>query len=383
MVTRSSAPALATLRFVFRPDDDARKAIEETFRDYAALQAVLADVAGREGVGADVVRLQRLAYERIRAETRLPAQFVLLGIRDFAARRSSAEDLTGLPLDEKLYAIKGPALLTLATVLGRIAVHYDVAGYLDGWRGSAPARLIPVEAGYEIRVGVRPNARPAEETSMAYEGILSRAGRLVAGLAHAAVDKAEQSDPVAVVEQAIRDIDREAGEARALLGKHTAERHRIEGRRGEIGKEIAALGPQIETALDAGREDLAKAGVERQMDLEAQTAALDVALADVRERVEEAQAAVQAILAARRESEARLSELRRSLTGAATGAEPRAGRAQATPEEKAIRSLEAISRLTGVPNGPPKASEMDDLERLHRSRSVEERLAALKARRSV
>jgi phage shock protein A len=118
------------------------------------------------------------------------------------------------------------------------------------------------------------------------------------------------------------------------------------------------------------------------MDLEAQIAALDVALADVSERVEEAQAAVQAILAARREAEARLAELRRSFADASAGDAAQPGRGRASPQDKALRSLEAISRLTGVPTGPAKASEMDELERLHRSRSVEERLAALKARRS-
>ncbi len=216
---------------------------------------------------------------------------------------------------------------------------------------------------------------------MAYDSILSRAGRLVAGLAHATIDKAESRDPVAVVEQAIREIDREAGEARAELGRHTAERHRIDSRRAEIGREIEALGGQIETALEAGRDDLAKAGVERQMDLEAQAAALDVALADVRARIEEAQGAVQAIIAARRESEARLAELKRSLVAAGPGADPATGRAAPDPRERALRSLEAISRLTGVPAGEPKAAQMDELERLHRSQSVEERLAALKARR--
>jgi phage shock protein A len=260
-------------------------------------------------------------------------------------------------------------------------LQYDVAGYLGGWRGSAPARLVPVETGFEIRVGVRPSARPTGEKSMAYEGILSRAGRLVAGLAHAAIDKAEQIEPIPLVEQALREIDREASEARALLGKHTAERHRIESRRTEIVREIDALGPQIEAALDAARDDLAKAGVERQMDLEAQFAALDAALGDVRERIEEAQAAVQAILAARREAEARLSELKRSLVGAAPADAFAAGRAAPSPQEKALRSLEAISRLTGVPAGPVKASEMDELERLHRAQSVEDRLATLKARR--
>jgi phage shock protein A len=362
--------------------EDERAALEETFEAYRLLGEVLSEVAAREGVGADVVRLQRLAYDAIRSRTGLPAQLVLLGIRDFAARRSSGEEVEGIPLDDKLYALKGPSTLSVATVRGRVLLHYDVAGYREGWRGSARARLLALGTGFEIRVGVRPIARPAEETTMAYEGILSRAGRLVAGLAHSAIDRAESKDPVAVVEQAIREIDREAGDARASLGKHTAEQHRIESRRLEVDKEVTALAKQIETALDAGREDLAKAGVGRQIDLEAQAAALDVALADVRERIAEAQAAVQAILAARREAEARLQELKRSLTAAAVPDEPR-GRAAASPEEKALRSLEAISRLTGVPAGPAKASEMDDLERLHRARSVEERLAALKSRRTM
>ncbi len=347
------------------------------------MTAMLEDVAAREDIRSDVVRLQKLAYERIRTETHLPAQMVLLGIRDFAARRSSGEELSGIPLDEKLYAVKGPAILTLSTVQGRVTLPYDVAGYREGWRGSAPARLVQTGGDFEIIVGVNPFIRPAEEKSMAYEGILSRVGRLVAGLTHAAVDRAEQRDPVAVVEQAIRDIDREAEEARAALGKHTAEQHRLEGRARELDTELSALSGRIATALQQGREDLAKAGIGRQIDIEAQIAALQVAVADVNERIQEAQGAVQAVIAARREGEARLAELKRSLTReeavlpAGTGA-PRS----ASSEDKALRSLEAIARVTGVPSsgGNPHASQMNELERLHRDQTVEERLTALKAK---
>jgi phage shock protein A len=316
---------------------------------------------------------------------------VLLGIRDFAARRSSGEDMPGIPLDEKLYAIKGPTTLTLSTVRGRVTAHYDVAGYRDGWQGSAPARLVPTTAaGFEIVVGVKPFIRPAEEKAMAYEGILSRVGRLVAGMAHAAVDKAEQADPIAVVEQAIRDIDREAEEARAALGKHTAEQHRLESRSRDLNAELSTLSERIGTALQQGREDLAKAGIERQIDIEAQIAALDVAVKDVNERIQEAQQAVHAVIAARREGEARLLELKRSLVreqGSATSAGAQAR--SASSADKALRSLEAISRVTGVPSSSgtgassgrhPNASQMNELEQLHRDRTVEERLAAFKAK---
>jgi len=382
MKFRAEAPS-SSLRYVLylRPAD--LEAVADTLAQYAAMKILLEEIAAREGIKSDVVRLQKLSYERIRSETRLPAQMVLLGIRDFAAQRSSGEDLPGIPLDEKLYAIKGPMMLTLSTVQGRVTVHYDVAGYLEGWRGSAPARLVRTDAGFEIVIGVKPFIRPPEEKSMAYEGILSRVGRLVAGFAHATLEKAEQKDPVALVEQAIREIDREAEEARAALGKHTAEQHRLESRARELDTELFSLSDKIATALQQGREDLAKAGIERQIDIEAQITALRVAVADVNERIEEAQGAVQAVIAARREGEARLAELKRSLTREQAAASPEAGGTRsASSTDKALRSLEAISRVTGVPSagGNPHASQMNELERLHRDRTVEERLAAFKSK---
>jgi len=377
-----SAPS-SSLRYVLHLGPADQQAIADTLVHYAFMMNVLDETATREAIRSDVVRLQKLAYERIRSETGLPAQLVLLGIRDFAARRSSGEELPGIPLDEKLYAVKGPTMLTLSTVRGRLTVHYDVAGYLEGWRGSAPARLVPADSGFEIVVGVKPFIRPAEEKAMAYEGILSRVGRLVAGIAHATVERVEQADPIAVVEQAIREIDREAEQARAALGKHTAEQHRLESRSRELHAELATLADRIGTALQQGREDLARAGIERQMDIEAQIGALDVAVADVNERIQEAQKAVHAVIAARREGEARLAELKRSLAREQTSERIGTGvSGSASPEDKAFRSLEAISRVTGVPSssGSPHASQMNELEKLHRNKTVEERLAALRAK---
>jgi len=121
------------------------------------------------------------------------------------------------------------------------------------------------------------------------------------------------------------------------------------------------------------------------MDLESQIAALDVALADVADKMEEARSGIQAILAAKREAEARRDELKRSLVSATT-ASPSSAAAKSGPssQEKALRSLEAISRVTGVPasNTPSKASEMDELERLYREKKVADRLAALRSKGS-
>ncbi|MBB3451960.1 phage shock protein A [Rhizobium sp. BK313] len=339
---------------------------------------ILTEVAS-DKAGANLVLLHDLAYEIIRERTGLPARFVTLGLRDFAANRGGAVDVSRLPLDEKLFAIKGPSDLTISTVRGRVAVPFDVAGYFRGWKSIFPAYLIADGGHYEIHIGVTPNSPRTEENMMMNESILSRMGRLIAGLANAAVDKAEGTNKIAVVEQALREIDTAADEARTDLGKSRAEEYRIQSRRTEITDDLASLDEKIRLAVSAGRNDLAKAGVARQIDLEAQIAAIDKALADAHQQIDEGQKALQAILATRREAEARLVDFKRSAARhspeEATGGKPRN-----TATVDAARAAAAVSRMTGVPAGEPATSaELDELDRLHREQAIEARLARFKA----
>jgi phage shock protein A len=363
-----------TLRLALAPQPDAIQALRETMVRYDEMMRMLGELAPQ--AGSNLVTLHALAYETVRTRTGLPSRLVTLGLRDFAARRTG-EDPTGLPLDDKLYALKNPSELTISTVAGRVIVPFDVAGYTDGWRSALPARLVLDQGRFELRIGVTPNI-PTEEKTMIHEGILSRMGRLIAGVAYATVEKAEGVNRTAVVEQAIREIDAAAEEARAELGKARAEEHRIAARRGEISEDIAALEAKIRTAVQENRDDLAKAGVARQIDLEAQIAALDKALADVAERIDEGHQAMQAVVAARRDAEARLADLKRSeQKHGADGTE--AGR-RASPDLTVARASAAVTRITGVPGGaPPGSAELDELERLHRDRAIAERLARFKA----
>jgi phage shock protein A len=66
---------------------------------------------------------------------------------------------------------------------------------------------------------------------MLHEGILARMGRLLAAIASQTIDNAESSNKVAVVKQAIREIDAGADEARYALGKSRAEEFRLTRRR--------------------------------------------------------------------------------------------------------------------------------------------------------
>jgi phage shock protein A len=368
------------LRYRLAPDAEARSALEETFAAYATMLALLEELAAEKG-GANLVALHDLAYEIVRERTGLPARLVTLGLRDFASNRGRTAGVSRLPLDDKLFAIKGPSDLTVATVRGRVALPYDVAGYSRGTLNIFAAQLVADQGAFEIHIGVTPHSDRTEENTMMSEGILSRMGRLIAGVANAAVDKAEGSNKIVVVEQALREIDSAADEARTDIGKARAEEYRIQSRRDEIVADLRKLDEKIRLAVSADRDDLAKAGVARQIDLESQIAALDKALMNAKLHLDEGQQALQAVLATRREAEARLADLKRSEIQFPE--EAGSGRGRTNPADGAARAAATVSRVTGVPAGVNATSaELDELDRLHREQAIAARLAQFKTQKN-
>ena len=358
------------------PEDD--RAIRATLDDYRVMMGLLDELERERGASSNLVALHEQAYAPIREKTRLPARLVTLGLRDHANRQSSGAAIDDLPLDGRLYAIKSPTHLSLATVEGRKLIPYAVAGYKPGWLDHAEARLVVRGDEALILVGIAAVIKP-KETSMATEGILSRIGRVIAGLAHGAADTLEGANATATVEQSIREIDAVADEARASAGKARAEEHRIKAKIAEINDEIDDLAGKIETGLASGREDLVKPVVGLQIDLEAQRSALETALAEVSDRIEEAGKALQAVASARQDAVARLNALKKSK-GAQDGAEGES--ASVRNENRLARSLGAIERVTGVPGRPATAaSEVEELARLQREKAIQDRLDSYKGNR--
>lgn len=333
----------ATLRYALAPDAAGVEAIEATFAAYDRMMAILEDVAP---VGANLVSLHAQAYEKIRKETGLPARLVTLGLRDRANYIAGAP-ARRIPLDDKLFAIKGPTSLTISTVSGRVLVPFDVPGYLPGWESPFPAHLVSDGPTYEIHIAVKSKSTQPEEKTMLHEGILARMGRLLAAIASQTIDNAENSNKVALVKQAIREIDAGADEARYALGKSRAEEFQLKRRREELDAETASLTEKIRLAIAENREDLARAGVARQIDLESQGIALERAMDFIELEIDEQTKALQAMLGARREAEVRLADLEMSLAQHALTETNRG--ASATNTTSADRAMAAIARVTGVP----------------------------------
>jgi phage shock protein A len=373
MIKQVNETAAATLRYALAPDRAAVEAIEATFAAYDRMMVILAEVAP---AGANLVSLHAQAYEKIRNETGLPARLVTLGLRDRAGYVAGAATRR-IPLDDKLFAIKGPTSLTISTVKGRVLVPFEVPGYLAGWESPFPAHLVSDGRGYEIHIAVKSKSPQPEEKTMVHEGILARMGRLLAAIASETIDSAESSNKVALVKQAIREIDAGADEARHALGKSRAEEFRLKRRREELDAEIAGLTEKIRLAVSESREDLARAGVARQIDLESQGIALERAMDFIELEIEEQTKALQAMLGARREAEVRLADLEQSL---ARHAPHETGQAvPATKTASADRAMAAIARVTGVPaSGAPGDKELDELDRMHREKEIAARLERIK-----
>jgi phage shock protein A len=364
----------STLRYALAPDDAGVQAIEATFAAYDHMMLILEEVAP---VGANLVSLHAQAYERIRTETGLPARLVTLGLRDRAGYVAGTSPRR-IPLDDKLFAIKGPTSLTISTVQGRVLVPFDIPGYLPGWESPFPAHLVADGQAYEVHIAVKSKSPQPEEKTMLHEGILARMGRLLAAIASQTVDSAESSNKVALVKQAIREIDAGADEARHALGKSRAEEFRLKRRREELDAEAASLTEKIRLAISQNRDDLARAGVARQIDLESQGIALERAMDFIELEIDEQTKALQAMLGARREADVRLADLEQSL---ARNSPQETGRAASSLKAAgADRAMAAIARVTGVPASSVLGDkELDELERLHREREIATRLERIKS----
>jgi len=112
------------------------------------------------------------------------------------------------------------------------------------------------------------------------ESITSRVSRIITGNVHHLIDSIENANPQAVMGQAIREVDGIIDEVSVALGRATANKHLAVNRLAEQNRRHEQLSADIEVALNEGREDLAKAAVAAQLDVEAQVPVLEHSIAN-------------------------------------------------------------------------------------------------------
>ncbi|MFG6442410.1 PspA/IM30 family protein [Roseateles sp. LKC17W] len=216
------------------------------------------------------------------------------------------------------------------------------------------------------------------------ESLKTRVGRVMAGGLHALLDKIEDLQPQAAMEQALREAGGVIDEVRHELGSVSANRHLAQQQHARLNASHEALREQVAQALAAGRDDLARAAVARQIDIEAQLPVLEATLAELARQEQELQGFTAALLARQREMQEALAALRHSRAAAASAAQPAGASAV---EQRLAQVTEAFERIyqrqTGLhaaqPGSATQEAQLRELDALVREHRIAERLARLKA----
>lgn len=217
------------------------------------------------------------------------------------------------------------------------------------------------------------------------ENMATRVSRLVSGGFNAMVNAVEDAAPVALMEEAIREVDSAVDEVRAELGQVIANKHLASKRLIEENRKHGDFGEKIELAVSEGRDDLAEVAIAQQMDIEAKIPVLEAAIEDDAAKEQELESYVSALKAKRREMEEELANFKGSLdapTGESRGSAK--GSNVGGKMEKATAAFDrVINRANGLPgmSGPDdraSAAQMAELEELSRKNAIKDRLAKLK-----
>ena len=218
------------------------------------------------------------------------------------------------------------------------------------------------------------------------ETLSRRVGRLVSGSFHALIDAAENLAPETVMNESIREIERAVDEVRAELGKVLAQKHLAAKKMADESNRHEAIDANLQAAVDAGRDDLAEAGIAEQMDIEARLPVLENTIADCAAQEKELEGFIAALQAKKREMQQQLQDWRAAQQSVGAG---KAAGGNGSDLNRIARDAEksgnAFDRVMGRQNSVHSSTDaaqlakLKELEDLSRNNRIAERLAALKA----
>ena len=219
------------------------------------------------------------------------------------------------------------------------------------------------------------------------ETLSRRVGRLVSGGFHALIDAAENLAPEAVMNESIREIERAVDEVRAELGKVLVQKHLAAKKMADESNRHEAIDANLQAAVDAGRDDLAEAGIAEQMDIEARLPILENTIADCAAQEKELEGFIAALQAKKREMQQQLQDWRAAQQSMGTGKTVGGNGSDLNRIARdAEKSGNAFDRVMGRQNSVHSSTDaaqlakLKELEDLSRNNRIAERLAALKAK---
>lgn len=218
------------------------------------------------------------------------------------------------------------------------------------------------------------------------ESLASRVKRLVSGSANMIVTAVESLAPEMVMEEAIREVNQAIDDVRTELGQVMTRQYHATRRLAGENKKHEELSENIRIVLGEKREDLAEAGVEKLLNIEAQIPVLESVIGETREAQAELEGYVAALRGRKTEMKEELREFRASQKEAAASGGDGGGPRGSDTERRVEKASEAFDRAMEIGGGigggdapDRKSAAMNaELEKLARKNRVNERLAQFK-----
>jgi|GEM_PF-2167810 len=206
------------------------------------------------------------------------------------------------------------------------------------------------------------------------DSMASRVTRLISGSINALIDKAEGIAPQIVMQEGIREVEKMIDEVKIALGKESVKRLQLQSKIESVTKEYETLASQVEIAIKEGRDDLAKSGIAKQIDLESQALTQKSELAQINESITKLEGYIDALGKKRTELKKELDDFIKIN--------------QAQQNQNSINStvdkidnlFDRLSTTSDISISEEDVS-LSQLDNLAKDHEIEKRLEALKAKK--
>ena len=218
-------------------------------------------------------------------------------------------------------------------------------------------------------------------------GLLDRVATLVRANLNDLIDKAE--DPSKMIKQVILDMENQLLQVKTQVAISIADQHMLEKKQKESTLLTIGWMRKAELAIDRGQDDLARAALERHKSSERTAASFDEQIADQRTQVAALKSALgkleQKLAEAQAKSEMLLAQHRRARAlGKASDARIAIGSRSTVRTFERMKDKVAQHEAVSQAKSSMAGDDLNDrFEQLERDDEVDRLLAELKAKRGV
>lgn len=208
------------------------------------------------------------------------------------------------------------------------------------------------------------------------ETIGSRVTRLITGSINGLIDAAENISPTMIMRESIKEVDSAISDIRSELGILEVKKRNIEDSLNRDKTVHSELLEQITTAIESSRDDLAEAGLGKQIDIEAQLTVLEEEQKSVNKEIKRYGEYIIALQGKKREMKEALDS---------KVANEKDVSFEKSVNESVSKADAAFNRINGSSSGinslkdNGNEADLEELADLNRKKRIENRLDALKA----